>query len=1013
MDWKEVERLFHLVLEKGEEEREAFLRRSCAGNDELRKAVLELIDRQKETPQFLETPALEVWAAGSEVGQGTHFREDQKNSGKSDHSRSGTGISEGRMHGRVLGRYRILDKLGEGGMGEVFLAEDVSLDRKVAIKFLPLLLEQDSLARRRFLREARMAAALDHPYVCHINEVAETEDGNHFIVMEYVEGRTLKEVLAEAPLPIRRVLEITAEIAEGISKAHKDGIVHRDLKPANIMLTPEGHAKIMDFGLAKRFVAEEGSGSDISSGFTREGTTVGTLAYMSPEQLRAQNVDHRSDIFSFGIVLFEMLTQLHPFRRPSPMANAILREDPPPLVRSGERIPEILETVLAKMLQKAPERRQQAIGEVQVSLDEATVALGASPKELWKTIRLSVPWKQLLPWALVPLAAIVGFIASSRFLEQNGTPVGPVGIRSEIQLPEGKRLTHWFRHGLAISPDGQTLAFVADEGDQDFHNQEAWSPRKNQIFIRRLDQWRAQPVPGTNNACQPFFSPDGEWLGFSQFDRASGKFYLRKTRLTGGETTTLCETGMPYGASWGADEIVFAEKVGGLRRISPSGGTTEIITEIEGGSGEVNHRLPYHLPDGRGILFVAVDGLNPHWGRTRIFVQTEPGSEPKLLREGGSDPRYLSSGHIVYARPGQLMAAPFDLEQLEITGTPVPVLEGVSHSVFTGGEWQEVGAAQFTVSGTGLLAYAPGSVFPELKESLAWVDRQGGEESLGIEPKNWARARVSPDGRFAILAHWYIPGGLWIYDLERRILRRQTFRGPTATTVWGPGSGEFTVGADSNGATIKRIDSEPEAYTRIPSSSTRGKPFVPGDWSQDGKWLAAVSFTGEADIWVMSLEGEWKQFIATQSREEFPVFSPDGRWLAYAAIESERYQVYVRPFPGPGTATQISTDAGWAPVWGPGMREIFYRSGGQVLSARIRIDGTQVMAEQPVVLFEGDYVTSYPTRAYDVAPDGRFLMIKSMDSAGWKELFEETYPDHIRIRQDWLEELRRIVPTGD
>jgi serine/threonine-protein kinase len=1013
-DWNEVERLFHLALAKAEEEREAFLRRACGSDQEMLKAVLELVKCHEGTQGFLETPALEVWFDRSEESQRRSNRGDQKNYESSRRLRSRGEISEERMEGRTLGRYRILNKLGQGGMGEVFLAEDVSLERKVAIKLLPASLEQDSLARRRFLREAKMAAALDHPYICHINEVAETDDGKDFIVMEFVEGRTLTKVLAEAPLPIRRVLQISSEVAEGLSKAHNDGIVHRDLKPANIMLTPGGHAKIMDFGLAKRFTTEEGTGSDITSGFTGEGATVGTLAYMSPEQIQARRVDHRSDIFSFGIVIFEMVTQLHPFRRESPMetANAILKEDPPPLVRSGEGIPGNLAAILYKMLQKAPGRRHQDIEEVLTGLSEAREALGATPTELWKKIRVALPWKQILPWAMVPLAGILGFVGAFRVLEQSRAPVGLPGIRSEIRLPEGMRLTHWFRHGLAISRDGQTMAFIADEENQDFHNQHAWRPRESQIYIRRLDQWTAQAVPGTQHAYQPFFSPDGKWLGFTQWDATADTYYLRKIPATGGEITTLCETGMPFGASWGADGIVFAEKVGGLRTISPSGGTPQIITEPNETRGEVNHRLPHHLPDNRGILFVAVNDLNPHWGKTRILVYTESAAEPKLLKDGGSDARYLSSGHLVYAGTGELMAAPFDLERLEITATPVPVLEGISHAIFTGGEWQETGASQFVVSDTGLLAFAPGSAFQESKHSVVWVNRQGQEEPLEIEPKKWVRARVSPDGKLAILAHWYLPGGLWTYDFERKILRRQTFSGPNSITVWGPGPDQFTFGADLDGFLIKRIDSEPNAYERLPSRLDPARTSIPSDWSSDGKWLASVSFPGQADVLVTSEEGKTQSFAATQLREEFPEFSPDGRWVAYAAVESDRYQVYVRPFPGPGTATQISTEAGWAPVWGVNMREIFYRIGGKVMSAEIRIDGDRLTADLPVELFDGDYANSYPIRAYDLAPDGRFLMIKNMNSAGWEAIFKRMYSDHLRIKQNWFEELNRLVPKG-
>lgn len=923
------------------------------------------------------------------------------------------------MIGELVAHFRILGKIDEGGMGEVYLAEDTSLDRRAALKFLSEELSADEVAHERLLREAKNAAALDHPYICNIFEIGEHE-GRAFIAMEYVEGQTLKDKLSDGPLPLDETLAIASEIAEALEKAHQEGIVHRDLKPSNIMLTSGGHVKVMDFGVAKRLLPGSGAeGEDeIQTTLTPEGALVGTVAYMSPEQLRSESLDGRSDIFSFGIICYEMLTGAHPFSRPKmvEIASAILNEDPPPLTRYREDVSEILQHTVRKMLARKVGRRYQSAHEVHTDLMDLREHSGVSAAGGGRVGRkhAATRWQAVAPWALIPVVAALAVVATIWFSGRGAGPLGsagdpeggpalPLAAGTELPLPGNEQIAHWLRHGLALSPDGQLLAFVSGSTVPG----ERWRPATTQIYVWSLNRWlgqrQAEAIPDTVNAYQPIFSPDGRSLGFVQWDGESQKYFLRKMRWDGGEATTLCETNRPFGASWGTGEIVFAERAGGLRRVSSSGGDPEEITPLDETAHEMSHRLPHFLPDGDGILYTSiVDSLNPDWGLSRIFLLSRATGESTLLIEGGSDARYVASGHIVFAREGTLLAVPFDLERREITGQPAPILEGVNHSIHTGGEWMEVGAAQFTASADGLLAYAPGSVFPEIRTEVVWVDRQGNESPSGIEPRLWVRARVSPDGRRLLLGHWYFPGGLWLYDLDRRVLSRQTFFGPLSTVLWGPEPDMFTTFVDRQGFFVRRLDSGPGAAERRPEGSeTSLGGGVPSSWSPDGRWLAFVS---EGDIWVVSSEGQSEPWLATRFSEEFPEFSPDGEWLAYTSDESGRAEVYVRPFPEPGPAVQISTDGGVAPAWSRDGTEILYRRGASFLSVAVTVGDSRLQPAAPQELFSGRYNEAWPVRAYDVAPDGRFLLIKQ-DPAAWESAFLDYFPSRIRLVPNWFQEI--------
>ena len=920
-----------------------------------------------------------------------------------------------------IGSYRILELLGEGGMGQVYRATDSRLKRDVALKFLPESMAQDETARRRFLREARSAAALDHPYICQIHEIGEV-DGVDFIAMEYVSGQTLKEKLADGQLPISECLRIASEIAEALDKAQEKGIVHRDLKPSNIMLTSEGHVKLMDFGLAKRASGAQEDTQQVSvTKLTQEGATLGTVPYMSPEQLKGEEVDTRSDIFSFGIILYEMLAGVHPFIKPDSRATAssILQEEPAPIGLHRAGISPVIQYVVRKMQAKEPAKRYQLVREIHTDL----VALQQDPDPeavLPEQIQTTRPekWQSLLPWLLLPLAVVATWFAAWQLMPEESPGAVP-SARFAIPLPEEKRMVHGYRHGLALSRDGQKLAFVAG-------TPAPRGARSRQIYVHSLEQGTTRPIPGTEGATGPVFSPDGRWLAFVHSSS------LKRVELDGGKPITLYESGNIYaghGVDWGANEfLVFAESAARpLLRVPATGGEPEEITKLDQATVEMSHRLPRMLPGEKAVLLTALRYNNTgiDWKGAQIFVQLLDTGERKLLIEDGSDARYVPTGHLVFARRGRLMAAPFDLERLEVTGSAVQMLEGVNHSIYGGGTDAETGAAQFSISNTGTLSYAAGSVVPERQRTLVWVDRTGREEPLEVEPRSYRSVRFSRDGRQVLLSTIQAPSDIWLYDLQRKIMSQQTFEGNNSAAIWGPEPDQFTFTSDREGPLglyVKRVDTGRELPAkRLPTQFDNYQRA--GSWTPDGKDLAFRRYGPPLHLWILHREGKSESFSKTQSAGGYPEFSPDGRWLAHVSREPDP-QVYVRPYPGPGRRVQISIESGLAPLWSRDGREIFFesaRTDNKVFA--VPVDGSKAVFKvgEPVELFGIRQGSSQPQglvgftiiRSWDIGPDGRFLFIKQPDEAARKAHDEKLYPGEIHVVLNWFEELKRLVPTDN
>jgi serine/threonine-protein kinase len=659
-----------------------------------------------------------------------------------------------------------------------------------------------------------------------------------------------------------------------------------------------------------------------------------------------------------------------------------------------------------RCLTKDVRNRLQAIGEARIVIEES---MAESSAEIDTMTSIRLVWRRVALWMLLPLVAIGAWM-----LKPEETPVSVPTLRYEIPLPEGERLASYYRHAVAITPDGRTLAFVSGttSSPKSF-------PDTTSIYLRSLDQRQAKAVPGTENGLQPFFSPDGEWLGFVKGNQ------LMKVAVAGGEPVALCECGRAFGASWSPDgTIVFVSEESGLWQVSASGGEPDTLTRLDLRSGEQSHRLPHVLPDGTAVLFTALRHkvVNMDWSRARIYAQSLVTGERKLLIEGGSDARFLSTGHLVFAREGKLMAVRFDPNRLEITGSEMPVLEGVSHSIHAGSSILETGVAHFAVSATGILAYVAGSVFPEIKSSVVWVDRQGREESLGVDTKSYLSVRVSRDGQRVLLTEHYPPSDVWLYDLERQVQRRQTFEGNHTWAIWGPEPNAFTVDSDREGPRFlyrKTVDSGPGSIEKLPVDTENLRL---SSWSPHGRELAVVGHgeQNDCDILILSSEDRTEPFLHTRYCEHYPEFSPDGRWLVYSSDESGQEEVYVRPYPGPGRAVQISTRGGSSPAWSRDGPEVFYRkvvgsdrTKDAFYSVRLHVDDNRLAPGQPEKLFGGTYARSFQIRSYDVAPDGRFLLIKGNDESILSAVIEELFPKRIQVVQNWFAELEEKIPRDE
>jgi serine/threonine-protein kinase len=919
--------------------------------------------------------------------------------------------------GVKLGPYEVLSPLGSGGMGEVYRARDTRLGRDVALKVLPAERLSDPARRARFIHEARAASSLNHPHIVTIHEIEKAGDTD-FIVMELVPGKTLDALIPRQGMRLGEALRIAIPLADALAAAHAAGIVHRDLKPANVMVTPEGVAKVLDFGLAKLTQADGAGGEDATTldaqaGLSRPGTVAGTPAYMSPEQASGGTVDARSDVFSFGSVLYEMVAGRRPFGGGSSaeMLAALLKEPPKPPSELVPDVPKELERIILRCLRKEPERRFQHMADVKVELEEvkeesdsqAAAPAGAVGRP---SRRLSLRWlKALLAVALVA-SVLIGLGVRWRF-----RPVpAPSVVRSVIKLEpgyclDGRRVRPpWgfdqpTRTAMVLSRDGRFIVYSAIRENP--------TPQmKPQLYLRRTDQLDAKPISGTEGGIGPFLSPDDHWVGFW----ADGK--LMKVPVDGGVLVTLCDAEMPFGASWGKDNtIVFsASRASGLFRVPASGGKPEILTTPDKTREESGHSLPHWLPESKGALFTVMREQYDLQPRVALLdLKTRKWS---VLLEDAADARYIPTGHLVFLRQGTLMAVPLDLNRREVVGQPVPVVSGLVQALHAlGPPVDSTAAGQLSISDSGWLLYAPGGTLPDIDSTLVWVDQKGNVQPAASLKAFFFSPRLSPDGQRVAYTTFGRRPGAWVYDLNRGTATRLTGEGRVYNITWTP-DGKHVVCNWSKGGSGYALYWQPaDGSSPMERLTTSDNNQWLGSFSPDGATLAFVEDRPETGADILLLDPRSRRvtpFLSTKANEADPTFSPDGRRLAYVSDESGSWEVYVRPFPGPGGKWQISSEESSEPLWGRNGKQLFYKSWSPQ-DARWAVDARtdgEFSAGRPHLLFEAPGFQGGMPRCWDLSLDGqRFLMVK-LEERKAAPLTEMV------LVENWFEELRRLAPAG-
>ncbi len=900
--------------------------------------------------------------------------------------------------GTKLGPYEITGAIGAGGMGEVYQAHDTKLGRDVAIKVLPEAFAHDPERLSRFQREAKMLAALNHPNIATIYGL-EHSDGTNYLVMELVSGETLADrVKRDRPVPVEEALSIAKQIAEALEAAHEKGIIHRDLKPANVKVTPEGKVKVLDFGLAKAFAGDVADSNPsqsptLSAVATMQGVLLGTAAYMSPEQARGKSVDKRTDIWAFGCVLYELLTGKQAFAGDdiTDILAAVVRAEPDWQALPAAT-PAQVRTLLRHCLQKDKRLRLRDAGDAQIEIQEVlTAPVTAEPVAAQRRNRERLAWVAAAgALALVAIALAIGFVLRA--------PKPPQPMRLSAEIGADASLYTGLGPSAILSPDGTKLALVAAGSDQ-----------KRRIYVRSLDQLQATALSGTENARDPFFSPDGQWLGFF----ADGK--LKKISVQGGAAVTLCDVVDDRGGSWGEDgTIVFTSDNNGvpLSKVSSVGGTPQFLTTLDRQAGEETHRWPEVLPGSKAVLFTSNTHGN-YYEDSDIVVYSMASRQRKTLQQGGFYARYLPSGHVVYMHEGTLFAVPFDLKRLEVTGQPAPILEGVVTN-------PGVGGAQFSFSDTGNLVYVAGGAGVQ-NVSIYWMDREGKFTPLRETPSRYYNPAFSPDGkRLALEIFDGKRRDIWVYEWERDALTRLTFAGEgDSKPVWTPDGQRIVYSSQEKGGVLNlwwiRADGAGDAQRLTESKS----PQYATSWRPDGKVLAFFQQNPGTsyDIMTLPIEGDeksgWKTgepkpFVNSPFFELEPAFSPDGRWLAYHSNESGSNEVYVRPFPGPGGKWQISTGGGVAPRWSPNGRELFYRTtDSKIMVVTYTASGDSFHADKPQLWSPGQFTERGATRNFDLHPDGkRFAVLKAPGTE------QAAAMNKVSFVFNFFDELRRRVPTG-
>jgi eukaryotic-like serine/threonine-protein kinase len=863
--------------------------------------------------------------------------------------------------GARLGPYEILASLGVGGMGEVYKARDTRLDRTVAIKVMTAAIAATPELRQRFEREARSLSVLNHPHICTLHDVGQ-QDGQDYLVLEFVEGETLASRLARGPLMTDEVIRRGAELAAALDRAHRAGVVHRDLKPANIMLTKSG-LKVLDFGLARLKTPDSQPAASIvtgvAPGLTGQGTILGTMQYMAPEQLRGGETDARSDIFAFGLVLYEMATGRRAFESSSQagLIAAILERDPPPMATGsfhGEAPSEPFERLVRRCLAKDPDDRWQSARDVMLELQ----ALAAPASVVAAPVMTRPALRGRGPWVFAAIMTVIALIslATAALGVFRRPPPEMSELRLQVNTPSTPSPT-----SIALSPDGKHLAFVAarQEGSQ-----------SSELWVRDLDSIAARYLPGTEGASFPFWSADSRSVAFF----ADAK--LKRYDLAGGAVQTLAPAPLGRGGTWNHEGvIVFAPTVGALFRLTANGGTPAPLTKVNPPH-ETSHRFPQFLPDGRHFIYF-VQGSTEVQGI--YFASLD---DPKGKRLMSSDARAVltAPNTLLFLRQGSVFAQRIDETSGTLSGEPAKLADRV---MFDGA----FNTAAVTASATGLIAYREGS-----ENELTWVDRSG--KPLGVvpfpDPAPLNCPEISPDGtRVAMDRTVNGNRDIWLIELDRKVARPFTFdTGIDATPLWSPDGTRILFRSNRTGTNQLYVKAANGATPeeRVPASEMS---IGVSDWSRDGNVIlfTALDPATSLDLWAYSIaDRKATPVVRSPFEEREGQFSPDGKWLAFASNESGRMEVWVQAFPQSGEKWQVSTSGGWQPRWRHDGRELFYvAANGSLMAATFAASNGRVQTGTPAALFHPRLSTAQGgliRHQYAVSADGqRFLLNAVADEA--------------------------------
>ena len=896
----------------------------------------------------------------------------------------------GLVSGAKLGPYEIQSALGAGGMGEVYRARDTRLNRTVAIKVLAAYLSSSTELKQRFEREARALSSLNHPNICHLYDIG-SQDGVDYLVMEFLEGETLSSRLGKGALSLAEVARIGAEVAEALNVAHRAGLVHRDLKPGNVMLTKAG-AKLMDFGLAKPLALGSGAGAapllsavtldgaTVQSPLTSAGTILGTMEYMSPEQIAGKDADARTDIFALGAVLYEAATGKRAFEGKTQIsvASAILEKEPEPISRIRPLTQPVLEQVVKGCLAKSPDDRYQTAHDVKLQLRW----IGENAGQIG-TATASVPAPAKANWvargAIASLLLIAIAVGAMGWL-RSGPPRQV--LRTTLLPPEGAQFALLNRNGPpAFSPDGKQIVFAASRAG------------KTSLWLRALDKSNAVELPETTGAYFPFWSPDGNFIGFF----ANGRLWRKEA--SGGPPVPICEAGNARGASWGAgDTILFAPQIGSpISRVSASGGTPVPVTKTP--TGTESHRWPFFLPDGKHFIYLhspigAVDDHN----EIRL-ASVDGGSESVLLR-GRYYLSSFTSGQLLAVRDGALTAQKLDISGGKLTGPVTIVAEHVQRDDL-------VASAVFSATQNGLLAYEYGT--EPAGEHMAWVDAQGKETEEIVEPGFLGATRISPDGNRIAFPSGTSENNIWLLDLKTGARTRFSFGGKfVSSPAWSPDgktlyfsfseSGEpaqiYSRPADGSGTQQRVLATDKRDAPTDVSPDGRYLLYEEGDYKSSQLEILPLGRNAKPQLLVDHLDGRPGALASAKNAR----FAPTGGWVAYQSSESHQIEVYITKFPAGESKYQVSVGGGSMPLWSKDGKHLYYLDPYQELMAvDVEPGKDQVRLGKPVPLFKTWVRASMGGGGYDVTRDGRFLLLNSTTES----------PEPLTLVTNWDAELKQ------